>query len=89
MEDALTKLVVTIPAAAAVIVMAYLFLNAQKAQHATHDKLTKEITERSTKCHEECTEAVKENRVAVSENTVVLTKLSTLIETRIEGGPQQ
>lgn len=83
MEDALMKLVVTIPAAAAVIVMAWLFLKAQKTQHDSHDKLTKEITERSTKCHEDCTEAVKENRAAVSENTVVLTKLSTLIETKM------
>jgi len=88
MEEALMKLIVTVPAAAAVIVMAWMFLRAQRNQHETHDKLTKEITERSTKCHEECTEAIKENRVAFTENTVVLTKLATLIETKMEGSPQ-
>lgn len=88
MEEALMKLIVTVPAAAAVIVMAWMFLKAQRSSHETHDKLTKEITERSTKCHEECTSAVKENRVAVVENTVVLTKLATLIETKMEGSPQ-
>ena len=87
MEEALMKLIVTVPAAAAVIVMAWMFLKAQRNQHETHDKLTKEITERSAKCHDECTTAVKENRVAVTENTVVLTKLATLIETKIDGGP--
>lgn len=83
MEEALMKLVITIPAAAAVIVMAWLFLKAQRTHQADHNKLTKEITERFTKCHEECTDAVKENRASVAENTVVLTRLSTLLETRI------
>ena len=77
------KLIVTVPAAAAVIVMAWMFLKAQKTQHERNDHLTRDITERSTKCHEECTTAVKENRDAVSENTIVLTKLATLLEAKI------
>lgn len=83
MEDALLKLVITAPAAAAVIFTVWLFLKAQRSHQEDHNKLTKELNERSTKCHEECTEAVKENRSAVAENTVVLTRVSTLLETRI------
>lgn len=83
MEEALFKLVGAAPAAAAVILTVWLFLKAQKSHQADHHKLTKEIADRFSKCHDECTEAVKENRAAVSENTVVLTKLSTLIETKM------
>ena len=82
------RLVVTVPAAAAVIVVVVLFLRAQKTFHVQHSETVKEVTERATKCHDECTTAVKETGAAVSENTKVLTKLSTLVEHRIkqEGG---
>lgn len=84
MEEALMKLVITVPAAAAVIITVALFLKSQRTHQADHNKLTKEITDRFTSCHDECTDAVKENRTSVAENTVVLTRLSTLLETRIK-----
>lgn len=79
MEEALLKLVVTIPSAAAVIVTVILFLKAQRSQNEGHQQLQKELNERSTKCHEECTNAIRENQKAVSENTKVLAQLTTMI----------
>jgi len=73
MED-LFKLVP--PAALGVILTVWIM-------NKNHNKLTKELNDRSTKCHEECTMAVRENRAAVNENSKVLTRLSTLLETRI------
>ncbi len=83
MEEALMKLVITIPAAAAVIVTVVLFLKAQRNHQSDHNKLIEKVTARSAQCHDECTTAVKENRVVTVENTKVLTRLSTLIDTRI------
>lgn len=65
------------PAVAGVIITVWLM-------NRSHSNLTKDLSERATKCHEECTEVVKENRTAVNENTKVLTRLSTLLETRIK-----
>jgi hypothetical protein len=83
MEETLTKLVITVPAAAAVIVTVCLFLRAQKTYQEAYGKLTKEVTDRFAACHKEYSEAVKESRASVTENTKVLSRLSTLIETMI------
>ncbi len=79
LTEALAKLVATVPSAVAVIVTVFLFLRAQRAHQNDHMSLTRELHERSTKCHEECTEAVKENREALDRMSRFL---EAILETR-------
>jgi hypothetical protein len=83
MEDALLKLVVTVPSAAAVIFVVVLFLRSQDRTRKDHNGVIERMSKNAIKCQEDCDEAVKETNRVVTENTKVLTRLTTLIETRI------
>ena len=62
MDEALAKLVITVPSATAVIVTVWLFLKSRKTDHEMHQRVME----------------------VVNENTKVLVRLATLIDTRIK-----
>lgn len=77
MEDLVIKLLEQAPSTAAVIITVVLFLRQQKAQSAEWHKHNKIANDVARECRDDCTKAVKDN-------TKILAKVASLIETRIQ-----
>lgn len=67
MAEAIAKLVVTVPAAAAVIVTAWIFLRSMKELNGEWSKMVKELHETQRQDRREANECIRDNTTALRE----------------------
>ena len=77
MEDLIVKFIDKVPVAAALLLTVWMFLRGGKSMNKEWTDTVTRIARERDKDHRDCTQAVKEN-------TQILHKVATLIETRIE-----
>lgn len=77
MEDLVTKLIAVSPIAAALIIMAVLFLRYMTKRDASWENTWKEMSTNHVKSHESCAKTIKEN-------TVTMSKVEKLLDLRIK-----